>query len=308
MLLFISHASEDKADFVEPLVDALSKHYEVWFDKFRLTLGDSLLQKINEGLRECDFGVVVLSPAFFAKRWPQAELDGLFALEDTTRKLILPIWKDVTVEDVRQFSPILAGRLAVLSSVGIPKVVDEIRLAVENSERKRQLTILDSATQRCRMLDQSLKERRDSANLLGTERGVALLRAGFQSITGTIETALLALSQDSDVLKFECGRPTGDSMFVHGPFRITLGLRWRDLCENSASQALLIANLFTTKRPHYPEDEIQDLSESEFTPSFASSNEIRWTCVADKQQFGSEEFTAQLIDILVSQIERLTRP
>ena len=44
--LFISHASEDKADFVEPLVEALqAAGFEVWYDKYELTLGDSLLQK-----------------------------------------------------------------------------------------------------------------------------------------------------------------------------------------------------------------------------------------------------------------------
>jgi len=64
MLLFICHVFEDKADFVEPLAVALRKDFEVWYDKFQLTLGDSLLQKITEGLTTCDFGVVVLSKVF----------------------------------------------------------------------------------------------------------------------------------------------------------------------------------------------------------------------------------------------------
>lgn len=91
MKLFLSHASEDKDDFVRPLAEVLRRNYEVWYDEYELTLGDSLLQKINQGLAACDFGIVVLSHAFFSKKWPQAELDGLFALETTTRKLILPI-------------------------------------------------------------------------------------------------------------------------------------------------------------------------------------------------------------------------
>jgi len=68
MRLFISHASEDKKDFVEPLAEALRQVYDVWYDKYVLRLGDSLLRKINEGLASCDFGVVVLSPHFFAKK------------------------------------------------------------------------------------------------------------------------------------------------------------------------------------------------------------------------------------------------
>jgi hypothetical protein len=66
--LFISHASEDKTDFVRPLAEALKSHFAIWYDEHELTLGDSLLKKINAGLAACDYGVVVLSPAFFQKR------------------------------------------------------------------------------------------------------------------------------------------------------------------------------------------------------------------------------------------------
>jgi len=46
--LFISHAFEDKADFVEPLVRALQNaDFSVWYDKFELTMGDSLLHPLN---------------------------------------------------------------------------------------------------------------------------------------------------------------------------------------------------------------------------------------------------------------------
>jgi hypothetical protein len=41
--LFISHASEDKADFVRPLVDELiGLDCRVWYDEFALEIGDSL--------------------------------------------------------------------------------------------------------------------------------------------------------------------------------------------------------------------------------------------------------------------------
>jgi hypothetical protein len=60
MLLFICHVSEDKDDFVAPLAAELHKKYEVWYDEYELTLGDSLPEKIDDGLKRCDFGVVVL--------------------------------------------------------------------------------------------------------------------------------------------------------------------------------------------------------------------------------------------------------
>ena len=50
--LFISHASEDKESFVRPLASALvAEDVRVWFDEFELQIGDSLRQKIDEGLR-----------------------------------------------------------------------------------------------------------------------------------------------------------------------------------------------------------------------------------------------------------------
>lgn len=94
-------------------------HCGVWYDEYELTMGDSLLGKINAGLASCDYGVVVLSPAYFKKKWPQAELDGLFALEQPNRKVILPIWKDIDEAEVRAFSSILAGRIGVPASIGI---------------------------------------------------------------------------------------------------------------------------------------------------------------------------------------------
>ena len=69
MRLFICYVWEDKDDFVEPLAHALQNAgFEVWYDKFQLTLGDSLFQKIGEGLNSADFGVVVLSNPFFGKK------------------------------------------------------------------------------------------------------------------------------------------------------------------------------------------------------------------------------------------------
>jgi hypothetical protein len=104
--IFLSHASEDQPDFVRPLADPLSgfpEEFIVWYSEYELTLGDKLLAKIDEGLKNCHYGVVVLSPDFFAKRWPREELECLFQLETTERKVILPIWKNVSESDVKAF-------------------------------------------------------------------------------------------------------------------------------------------------------------------------------------------------------------
>ena len=125
--IFISHASEDKDAFVRLLAHELTRNgIKVWYDEFTLSLGDSLRRSIDRGLARSRFGVVVLSRSFFAKEWPQKELDGLVAREDGTQKVILPVWHNVTKAEVAQHSPMLADRIAVSSHGGVARVVKEI--------------------------------------------------------------------------------------------------------------------------------------------------------------------------------------
>jgi hypothetical protein len=129
--VFISHASEDKDAFVRPLARALgAAGLQVWFDESTLTIGDSLHQKIDEGLASSRYGVVVLSHAFFAKQWPRNELDGLVAKEVAGQKVILPVWLDVDHGAIVQYSPMLAGKLAARESEGLTKVVADILAAI----------------------------------------------------------------------------------------------------------------------------------------------------------------------------------
>jgi hypothetical protein len=130
--LFISHASEDKADIARPLADMLqAKGYKVWYDEYALTLGDNLRHSIEQGLAQSQFGVVILSANFFAKKWTNLELDGLFALEKRGQKRILPVWHNVTAGDVESYSSFMAMRMGVPTSKGLDHVVQQIIQAVE---------------------------------------------------------------------------------------------------------------------------------------------------------------------------------
>jgi TIR domain len=126
--LFLSHASEDKDVIARPLYSALvAKGVSVWFEEAVLELGDSLRRKIEEGLAKCRYGVVILSPRFLAKQWPQRELDGLVARETISgEKAILPIWHELNRDTLLRYSPPLADRLAGRSEEGIPVLVEKI--------------------------------------------------------------------------------------------------------------------------------------------------------------------------------------
>jgi hypothetical protein len=125
--VFVSHASEDKETVAMPLCGLLEGHgLRVWLDEAQLRVGDSLRRKIDEGLTQSRYGIVVLSKAFFAKEWPQRELDGLLAREDIDGKTILPIWHEISKADVVKFSPTLADRIAVPTDGGLERVCDKI--------------------------------------------------------------------------------------------------------------------------------------------------------------------------------------
>jgi hypothetical protein len=126
--VFIAHASEDKEAVAKPLSQALlALGWSVWLDELKLTIGDSLSRRIEAALARSRFGIVVLSPAFFAKEWPQRELGGLAAREiDAGSKVILPVWHNVDHHFIVQHSPVLADRLGALTSTGIEKVAQDI--------------------------------------------------------------------------------------------------------------------------------------------------------------------------------------
>ncbi|GAK60834.1 signal transduction protein [Candidatus Vecturithrix granuli] len=132
--VFISHASEDKQDVVRPLAEALRRAgLTVWYDEFSLTLGDSLRRSIDQGLRDSRFGLVILSPNFFAKEWAQRELDGLSAREIQSGKVILPVWHQVQFDDVVRYSPTLADKIAVSTDRGLDVVVQQVLAAFGQS-------------------------------------------------------------------------------------------------------------------------------------------------------------------------------
>lgn len=111
--VFISHASEDKNDFVRPLALALiAKGLDVWYDEFTLRIGDSLRQKIDRGVATSRVGLVILSPSFIAKGWTNYELDGIVTRTVSGEQILLPIWHNITKQQVIDFSPSLADKVA----------------------------------------------------------------------------------------------------------------------------------------------------------------------------------------------------
>jgi hypothetical protein len=135
--VFLSHAGEDKTSVVRPLATALRDHgLEVWYDEFELRIGDSLRRKIDAGIAASRFGIVVLSRAFFAKGWPAYELDGLVTKAVSGKQVLLPVWHEVSKDEVVSYSPSLADKVALRTAdYTIAEIAEEIA-AVINSRPK----------------------------------------------------------------------------------------------------------------------------------------------------------------------------
>lgn len=142
--VFLSYASEDRESVARPLATILRDFgLRVWYDEIELRVGDSLRREIDGGLKRCRFGVVILSESFFGKHYPESELSGLDQREQDGGKVILPIWHDVDVADVRRHSPRLADRVALKWQAGIESVAtgllkviapDLLRAAIKRDE------------------------------------------------------------------------------------------------------------------------------------------------------------------------------
>jgi len=127
--IFISHATEDKESLAIPLAKELSKYpIKVWIDNQELKIGDSLIDKIDEGIAKSRYGVVILSPNFFAKKWTKRELKMLFMRddEDDDGVVILPVWHKVTAKEVKSYNLLLADAVGISTSKGLDYVAAEI--------------------------------------------------------------------------------------------------------------------------------------------------------------------------------------
>ncbi len=90
--VFISHSSVDK-DFASRLcTDLQNTGLPVWFDMWDIKVGESIVKKINQGLEQSDYLVVVFSPDSANSAWVQQELDAAL-MEQLSKKniTVLPL-------------------------------------------------------------------------------------------------------------------------------------------------------------------------------------------------------------------------
>jgi hypothetical protein len=90
--IFLSHNSADKPFVRRLAVDLDAQGIDCWIDEAEIKVGESLIEKICEGLDNAAYVAVILSPASVVSRWVQKEVDVAMNQEIQGRRVkILPI-------------------------------------------------------------------------------------------------------------------------------------------------------------------------------------------------------------------------
>ena len=126
--VFISHASEDKDNVARPLAHALEKNgLVVWYDEFEMRIGDSLRRKIDKGIVNSNFGIIVISRDFISKGWTNYELDGLITRSVSGEQRLLPIWHNITKKEIMDYCPSILDKIArSTTDFTVEEIADEI--------------------------------------------------------------------------------------------------------------------------------------------------------------------------------------
>jgi hypothetical protein len=135
-LAFISHDSRDKDALVRQLAHEMVRLMcPVWYDEYSLKVGDSLRASIEKGLKEARKCIIVLSPNFLSNEgWSKAEFDSIFTREILEKaNVILPVWHNVGAKEVYDYSPRLADRKGLPSSLGIEELARQLSGAVKST-------------------------------------------------------------------------------------------------------------------------------------------------------------------------------
>jgi hypothetical protein len=91
-VVFISHSSKDKSFVRQLAADLLAAGIDVWLDELRIKVGDSIPQKIAQGLAESDFFLIVISHNSVTSPWIQKELDNALVKEIERRRVhVFPV-------------------------------------------------------------------------------------------------------------------------------------------------------------------------------------------------------------------------
>lgn len=116
-LAFISHDPKDKDSIVKIIAQGLqSRSCYAEYEEYSLLPGDKLNESIEKGIKESMRCILVISSDFLSNQaWAKKEFNSVFTRERIyNERMVLPVWSDVTKEQVYEYSPSVAEAFALI--------------------------------------------------------------------------------------------------------------------------------------------------------------------------------------------------
>lgn len=144
--VFIAHASEDKPGYVRPLAHELKRReISYWLDEAEIKWGDRITKRIEDGLRQSDYVIVVLSNNFLGRNWPEAELGAALNRENSYGEtIVLPLIVD-DAEAILSNYPLLRDKLYLHWDKGLPGIVDSLKALLNPPDQEASASALAQA-------------------------------------------------------------------------------------------------------------------------------------------------------------------
>ena len=133
---FISYAVEDRIGIVNDLVQHLRElGINLWYANTELRVGVDIHKSISEGLANTGCAIVILSRNYFERQWPKKELNALILSE---RHLVIPVWYDVKMQEVREYDPTLVELWGIECGQDIFATAQRIAEVIKKKQKKDQ--------------------------------------------------------------------------------------------------------------------------------------------------------------------------
>ncbi|MCX8499396.1 MAG: toll/interleukin-1 receptor domain-containing protein [Caulobacteraceae bacterium] len=87
--VFLSHSHDDKPLARRLAADLRISGHSIWLDEAEINIGDSLIQKIRDGIDQVDFVIAIISSSSIESEWVKNEIDLASNREINEKRIIV---------------------------------------------------------------------------------------------------------------------------------------------------------------------------------------------------------------------------
>jgi hypothetical protein len=221
-------------------------------------------------------------------------------LETDERKIILPVWKEISEEDVKAFSPILAGRLGSRTQHGLNSVVEDIERAVQAAQRTATFSEVDNVLDRFRSLNEEVSGTRNAIALEESHEGVNPAKAAAKEILGELRSRIGEIAEQSKDLKISLDKKETELIHGGGFFGIEFVIDYVSKFTNVVTESCLDFRAYRGREWFGDKKVEKPWKRLQFEPTIHHSGKLGWRSRVDKGIFSSDQVVITILNELAS--------